>query len=238
MALPFSAAGQQAAPRAAAQVGLGEPAGGERLYAICAARVESDPFLVEVNRARDLDDPEASRAALQALEPEARRRAEESPQDAAAQYHLAAVMGALLDHADGTDKIGGANALHDQAARVLALAPEHAGASYMMGKLHASVRRLGGFKRFLATSILGGSALKDASWERAQELLEVAERGDPCVPEHHFELARVFAHHGDTAAWEVELAHVRELTEGRDGRLARLRERVDEMEKEWRSKGS
>jgi hypothetical protein len=205
---------------------------------MCGVRTESDPLLAEVARARDLADPEASKAALEALLPDAQRRASESPSDVTAQYHLAAVMGARLDHDDGTAKIEGASALHDQAARVLALDPEHAGASYMMGKLHASVRRLGGFKRFLATNLLGGSALKDASWERAQALLEVAVRKDPCVPEHHFELARVHAHHGNTAAWERELAYVRELTAGRDGRHARLRERVDEMEREWRAKGA
>jgi hypothetical protein len=107
----------------------------------------------------------------------------------------------------------------------------------MMGKLHASVLRLGGFKRFLANTLLGGSALKDASWDRAQGLLEVAVREDPCVPEHHFELARVYAHRGDAAAWERELGYVRELTEGKDGREARLRERAEQMGREWRAKG-
>jgi hypothetical protein len=148
------------------------------------------------------------------------------------------VLGARLDHASGGDKIEGANVVRDQAARVLELEPEHAGASYMMGKIHASALRLGGFKRFLATTILGGDALKNASWEEAQAMLETAVRGDPCVPEHHFELARVYAHHRDTAAWERELAYARELIAGRDGRQAvRIRERADELEKEWRSKG-
>ena len=235
--VPLAAAGQQAS-QAAPEPGQGgsAPTG---LSSRCAARPEADPFLAEVARARDIEDEAASRAALEALEPEARRRAEESPNDVTAQYHLAAVMGARLDHEDGADKIAGANELHDQAARVLALAPQHAGASYMMGKMHASVLRLGGFKRFLATNVLGGSALKNASWEQAQALLEVAVQEDPCVPEHHFELARVYAHHKDTAGWERELGYVRELTAGRDGRLAvRLRERADEFEREWRAKGA
>ena len=114
IALPFSAAGQQAAPRAAAQVGLGEPAGGERLSAVCAARVESDPFLVEVSRARDLDEPEASRAALQALEPEARRRAEvaeraEHRDHPEARQHLEVLLVGVLELARIGRRVAGAD---------------------------------------------------------------------------------------------------------------------------------
>jgi hypothetical protein len=103
----------------------------------CAAAPAEDPFLAEVSRARDLEDSEAAKAALAALEPEARRTAAESPNDADAQYRLAAVLGARLDHEHGSEKMSGAEQLRDQADRVLALVPEHAGASYMLGKLHA-----------------------------------------------------------------------------------------------------
>jgi hypothetical protein len=203
---------------------------GEGSLSFCAARPEDDPFLAQVSRARELETPEAAQAALDALEPEARRFAAEAPNDAAAQYRLAAVMGARLDDEHGRSKMSGAGEVRDQAERVLELEPEHPGASYMLGRIHASVLRLGGLKRFLAKSLFGGKTLEGASWERAQALLEVAVRGDPCVPEHHFELARVYAQRGNTAGAERELASVRELTEGRDGRTsARLRERADEL---------
>jgi hypothetical protein len=146
-------------------------------------------------------------------------------------------MGARLDHQSGTDKMSGAEELQGQAERVLALEPEHPGASYMLGKLHASVRRLGGVKRFLATTLFGGGALKGASWEEARSLLEQSVRGDPCVPEHHFELARVYAHDENVQGWERELAAVFELTESGDAREARLRARAEGFQKEWREKG-
>ena len=236
---PSPGAGQQApaeAPQNAAHQQDRLTSG--ELSLSCASRSKpSDPFLAEVALARDLESPEAAKAALDALEPEARRMAEEAPSDAYAQYTLAAVLGARLDHESGRDKMAGAEQVRDQAERVLELAPEHAGASYMLGKIHASILRLGGFKRFLAKSIFGGGALEGASWEEAQALLETAVRGEPCVPEHHFELARVYAQKGDAEGAERELGYVRELTEGLDGRQARLRERAEEMGREWRAEG-
>jgi uncharacterized protein (DUF2267 family) len=203
---------------------------------MCAAGpLESDSFLAEVAQARDLENEDSAKAALAALEPEARRMAAESPDDAAAQYRLAAVLGAQLDHESGRSKMSGASEVREQAQRVLELEPEHPGASYMLGRIHASVLRMSGFKRFLAKQLFGGSALEGASWEQAQALLEVAAREEPCVPEHHFELARVYAHLDDAAGAERELAYVHELTAGRDGRQAtRLREKAEEFEREWR----
>ena len=133
----------------------------------------------------------------------------------------------LLDHEHGRSKMSGAAQVRAQAERVLALDPTHPGASYMLGRIHASVLRMGGFKRFMAKQLFGGEALEGASWEAAQSLLEVAVRGAPCIPEHHFELARVYAQRGDAAAAAREIASVRQLTAGREGPDARLLERAE-----------
>jgi hypothetical protein len=202
----------------------------ETLAAQCAVEsTEADPFLAAVMRARAIENEDAAKAALAELEPEARRMAQEAPDDPAAQYRLAAVLGARLDHEHGGSKMAGAEELRPQAQRVLELEPGHPGASFMLGKIHASVMRLGGFKRFMAKQLFGGGALEGASWEQAQELLEAAVRGAPCVPDHHWELARVYAERDDVAGAERELAYVRELTAGQDGRLARIRERAEEL---------
>jgi hypothetical protein len=215
-----------------------EPAGS--LGRVCAARPAiGDSFLAEVSKARDLPTPEAEEAALALLEPEARRQASELPNDVSAQYRLAAVMGAALDLEHGTSKMNGASELYDQVVRVLALDPAHPGANYMMGKIHASVMRLSGMKRFLANTLFGGPALKNASWEEAQTRLELAVREEPCVPEHHFELARVYAAKRFTEGWERELAYVVQLTAGQDGRQAsKLRERSEGFAREWRDGAS
>jgi hypothetical protein len=211
-----------------------DPAVGTLAGRCAAAAEETDPFLAEVMRLRDHENAEEAKAALKALEPGAREAAAAAPNDAEAQYRLALVLGAELEHMDGTAKIEGATEVHDQAERVLELSPGHAGASYMLGKLHATVRRMSGLKRFLATSLLGGSALKDASWEQAQSLLEVSVREAPCVPEHHFELARVYEARKDLPGAQRELGYVLELTAGKEGRATtRLRERTEQFWREW-----
>lgn len=197
---------------------------------LCVQRdPEEDAFLAQVDRAMTLEPEEAAIAALDGLEPEARRISETSPNDAAAQYRLAAVMGARLEHESGRTKMADAAKVRAQAERVLALEPDHPGASYMLGRIHASILRMSGLKRFLAKQLFGGDALEGASWEKAQALLEVAAREDPCVPEHHFELGRVYAARGDSASAAREFASVLELTAGRDGRDARLRERAEDL---------
>jgi hypothetical protein len=200
----------------------------------CASGAQLDAFLADVALARELEEEQA-KAALAGLEPAARRMAAEAPDDAAAQYRLAAVLGAQLDHASGESKMRGAAEVRAQAERVLELDQNHAGASYMLGRIHASIMRMSGFKRFMAKQLFGGSSLEGASWEKAHELLEVAVREDPCVPEHHFELARVYAHYGALERAERELEYVRQLATGDDQRQARLRERADEFEREWRA---
>ena len=82
-----------------------------------------------------------------------------------------------------------------------------------------------------------GDALDGASWETAETLLEAAVQGDPCVPDHHFELARVYAHTGDVDGAERALASVRELTADATGAEARLRDKAAQFEKEWRDNG-
>lgn len=217
----LSSAGQHAPPlRASTTVGT----------AVCPARAgDGDAFLEEVERARGLGDAEAAMAALDALETEARQGADASPNDVAAQYHLAASMGARLEYESGRAKMAEAGRVRVQAERVLALDPRHAGASYMLGRLHASILRMSGFKRFMARELFGGNALEGASWEAAQSLLEIAAREEPCVPEHHFELGRVYAARGEKASAAREFESVRELTAGREGRDARLRERAEEL---------
>lgn len=229
-------AGLVAAVAAAQPAGAAAQEAPAAALSTCAAADSADPFLARVVAARDLE-PKAAEAALAALEPEAQGAADERPADAAAQYRLAAVLGAQLDHESGGAKMSGASAVRDRAMLVLALEPGHAGASYMLGRIHSSILRMSGFKRFVAKRLFGGDALDGASWETAETLLEAAVQGDPCVPDHHFELARVYAHTGDVDGAERALASVRELTADATGAEARLRDKAAQFEKEWRDNG-
>jgi hypothetical protein len=136
---------------------------------------------------------EAGAAALSALQDSLAAEASARPGDVEVQFLLAATLGARADVEGGTEKIRAAKALHAQATRVLALDPAHAGAQYLLGRLHAAVLRLDRVTRFLAIKLLGGAELSGASWEEARRLLEAAVAQDPCVAEYQYELARLYS---------------------------------------------
>jgi hypothetical protein len=138
-------------------------------------------------------DRESWRNRLRLLEDSMAVEAAGAPTDVAVQYLYAVVMGARTDIESGRTQVRNAKQLQNQVENVLALEPDHPGANYLMGRLNAAVMRLGTIKRFIAVKILGGGALSSASWEEAQRYLEIAAEKDPCVPDHHLELALVYA---------------------------------------------
>jgi hypothetical protein len=130
--------------------------------------------------------------------------------------------------------VSGAKELHVQLMDLPELSPGHPGASYILARLHVGVMKLDRVTRFLARHPLGGDALRSASWDQAQALLEHAAREEPCVPEHHVELARLYARRGDKAAAKLALVRVWELTEGKEaGRDAHVREHAERLAREY-----
>ena len=76
----------------------------------------------------------------------------------------------------GRTQVGLAQRAHEQARITLTVAPDHAGAQHVLGRLHAAVMRLSRFRRFIAIRILGGKVLSEASWETAESYLAAAAR--------------------------------------------------------------
>ncbi len=126
-------------------------------------------------------------------------------------YLLAAVMGARSEVASGRSKLEWAAAMREQAEAILAEDPSHPGAHHLVGRLHAAVQRLGGVKRFLARHLFGSEVLDGTSWDSALRHLEHAKWAAPCRPEHHFELARLYADVGKPDRARQEVEHVLEL---------------------------
>jgi hypothetical protein len=123
-------------------------------------------------------------------------------------FALAAVLGMRTDIEGGRTKVGTAAALYEELRVVLELDPDHTRARYMMGRLHAGVRRMGGVTRWLATNLLGGAVLKEASWEEAERHLAFAESRAPEVPDHHLQLARLYGDTGRPGLAVEEARHV------------------------------
>lgn len=132
-------------------------------------------------------------------------------QDTARRFALAAALGLRADREGGRAKIRAASQLHRELEAVLALDAEHAGANYLMGRLHAGVRRMNTVTRWLATNLLGGEVLKDASWSRAESHLSFAEASAPDVPDYHLQLARLYMDTDRPELARGEVEHVLRL---------------------------
>jgi len=191
---------------------------------VCGARLADETGIVaRIAATLALPDRRAIADTLRAMVPAARAAADAAPDDVEAAYRLAVILGALTDVSDGRDKVNLADEVHARVTAILSLDPDHAGAHHILGRLHAAVMRMGRLQRFLARNLIGGAALRSASWEAARRHLEAAESGDPCIPDHHFQLARLYADRDMPDAARVELEHVRALTENADLRWARVR---------------
>lgn len=132
----------------------------------------------------------------------------EDPGNPEARYWYAAAMALRANDEGGRTQVQLAKSAHEQSLLALSLVPDHAGAHYIVGRLHAAVMRLSRVKRFVATKILGGSALSAASWETAESHLAAAARLDPGVPEYHYELGALYL---DTGRPELALAAFEEV---------------------------
>jgi hypothetical protein len=106
-------------------------------------------------------------------------------------------------------KVRAASDLSKELERILAVAPDHAGARHMLGRLHAGVRRMNGVTRWIATNLLGGDELKRAAWDAAEENLTYAERHMPEVADHHLQLARLYKDTGRSELAVEELRHLK-----------------------------
>jgi hypothetical protein len=108
-------------------------------------------------------------------------------------YWRAAAKALRADLEDGRRQVELASEVHDEAQTILSAEPDHAGAHHLLGRLHAAVMRLGGFKRFLVVRLLSGGKLGDASWESAEAHFRRALEAEPEQVEHKLELANLLA---------------------------------------------
>jgi len=67
---------------------------------------------------------------------------------------------------------------------------------------------MGGVTRWIATNLMGGAALKMATWESAEENLAFAELMEPDVADHHLQLALLYRDTDRPDLAAAELQHV------------------------------
>jgi len=110
--------------------------------------------------------------------------------DAADAWRWRAVTGGMLAELSGPqDKVRLGRMAYDSALRALELAPEHAGAHHVLGRLYAGVAELGWLTRFFAARMGMGELIDAASWEDAEHHLRRAVSLDGTDPVYRFDLA-------------------------------------------------
>ena len=166
-------------------------------------------MLVEASAATDEED--RAKDLLKQAETHARAAVEGHADDVGRRFALAVVLGLRANREGGRTKVNAASELHRELEAILELDPEHARAHHMLGRLHAGVRRMGKITRWIATSLLGGGVLKNATWESAEESLGFAEQRAPEVSDHHLQMANLYASTNRVELAFQELEHVFQL---------------------------
>lgn len=199
-------------------VSLSKPRPLAGIHACAGSKVEDGNAWRTLLAARQMDDDRA-REVLAELHDSLTREVQARPDDIDLQYLAGVVAGSRADVEGGRTAVALAQEMSRRIRRILEVEPDHPGAHHLLGRLHAAVLRMDGFTRFVATRLLGGGELASASWEEARARLELAVAGAPCVPDHHYELARLYAERGEVRPAIEQLQSLLELAEA-DGLYA------------------
>lgn len=149
--------------------------------------------------------------------------------EAADAWRWRAVTGGLLAELSGPgDKVRLGRMAYDSALRALELAPEHAGAHHVLGRLYAGVAELGWMTRFFAARMGMGELVDAASWEDAEHHLRRAVDLDATDPVYRFDLALLLV---GRERVEEALPYLRGVVAGRpdDAHERRQRDRARDL---------
>lgn len=152
--------------------------------------------------------------------------------DAADAWRWRAVTGGLLAELSGPhEKVRLGRMAYDSALRALELAPEHAGAHHVLGRLYAGVAELGWLTRFFAARMGMGELVDAASWEDAEHHLRRAVSLDGTDLVYRFDLALLLV---ERERIEEAVPHLRDVVTARvdDEHERRQRERARELLRE------
>lgn len=191
-----------------------------------------DTVWVLLERAAAQEEDDRAEDLLREAEALARESLVDHEENVGRRFALAAALGMRAEREGGGGKVRAASALFEELEVILELDPDHARARHMMGRLHAGVRRMNRITRWIATNLMGGDVLGEATWEEAERHLAFAEEQAPEVPDHHLQLARLYAHteRPERAAEEVE--HVLAMDPGspmEEAAVAEARELQEEL---------
>jgi tetratricopeptide (TPR) repeat protein len=104
-----------------------------------------------------------------------------------------------------------AQRVYDDAHTILAMDPTHGGAHNLLGKLNYEIMSLSRIERFFGRHLVRKQALRDSSWEDAEEHLAAAARSWPDLVLFQFDLAQLYRKRGREDEARVALERVTEM---------------------------
>jgi len=120
-------------------------------------------------------------------------------------YVLAMVLGRLSRTKSSKERVRYAKVIYDEAAKAVAINPEHDNAHHVLGAWNAEVKRLSGIQRFFAKTLFGGGFMSRANWPDAVSHLERAVAINPQHIYHRLELAEVYTDLGQYSKARAQL---------------------------------
>jgi tetratricopeptide (TPR) repeat protein len=141
----------------------------------------------------------------------ARRAVRLAPEDARAQFALGLVLGNTALTRGLKQRVRLSVEIREVALRAIGLDSTLDGPHHLLGRWHQEVMKLSSLERFIARSLLGGGAFRQASWWEAQRQLELAVALDPSRIYHRLDLARVYLARKDTVAALIQLRTIDRL---------------------------
>jgi tetratricopeptide (TPR) repeat protein len=206
-----------AGPGAGAQAASEHIAQGDRAYADRQAQTALDEYrlalslepknyeaLCKASRTEvDLAERLAAGPAHDSLQASAQRHAEEAiavnPHDAGGHFALARALGRKALSVGTMERIRYAKRIRLEALEALKYDSLNAGALHVLASWNAEIMRVNGLERIFAEHFLGAKVFNEASWDRAQQLMEEAVRLDPDRLVHHLDLGAIYADRGEKA---------------------------------------
>jgi len=122
---------------------------------------------------------------------------EVSPGGVEARYWQMAVLGRQALTSGPREALELSDGILALGAAILADAPDHAPTHNALGRLHLEIMSRSGVSRFFGRALLGGPALREASWERALRGLRRAVELEPERSMFHLDLARYHVARGE-----------------------------------------
>lgn len=168
----------------------------------------TDAVWMSVESALAEQDKGRTKTMLKDAEAEARSALAGHEGVAGRRFALALVLGLRIEREGGKTKIHIASDMKKELEATLAIDPLHGRARHLRGRLNAAVLRMSAITRFIATSVLGGSELKKATWQQAESDLVFAEVHVPGVSDHHLQLANLYRDTKRPELARVEVEHV------------------------------